>query len=94
MFALKDLIEIGSFNYKEPMIPQVGRKDRRYPKITLYANQRLKPFFAYLQQVITTQIELSAKKEHKVTVELVGEGKLSKLKLTIDNKMIVMVPTP
>lgn len=91
---MKDLDVIGIFNYKEPMIPRVGKADRLYPKVTIYGNQRLKPYFAYFQEVLTTQVTLAAKKEHTVTVEMQGEGKTGKFKLVIDSKVILMVPIP
>jgi hypothetical protein len=91
---VKDLSVIGSFNYKEPMIPRVGKAERLYPKVTIYGNQRLKPYFAYFQEVLTNQVTLAVKKEHTVSVEMLGEGKTGKFRLSIDNKVILMVPVP
>lgn len=81
---------IGKFRYREPKIQQVSRAKDHYPVVTLYGDLSLKPFFAFFQQVINTQIALKSHREHSVVVETIGK----RFRLTVDQKKTIMVDMP
>lgn len=89
---MKALDVIGRFNYREPEIPHVGKSDRQYPTVILYGDSRLTAYFPLLQRAINSQLELKAKKEHAITVEFIEDVNNPRLKLTVDNKKILIVP--
>lgn len=91
---MKALDVIGRFRYREPEIPRVGRSERIYPTVTLYGNERLKAYFPLLQQVINSQLELKAKKEHAITVEFIEDPSNPRLKLIVDHKKILIIRLP
>lgn len=88
---MKALDVIGRFTYREPEIPRVGKSDRRYPTVTLYGNVRLKSYFPLLQRHINAELELKAKKEHAIIVELIEDVQNPRLKLIVDGKKILMI---
>jgi len=85
------LDEIGKFKYREPLIPDVGSVQNRFPLVTLLGDQSLKPLFPYFQEIINAQVELDFRKDHILTIQQVGDQNSRRFKLILDNKKIIML---
>ncbi len=82
---------IGTFRYKEPQIPRIGRDPHHYPTVTLYADPSLQLLFPQFQDYINTKVTLDSKKDHAITIE---QQASNTFKFLIDGKVIVVAQIP